>query len=178
MRSYNSPRTLQNKAAMIPAAAPIASPVSTLSPIAAAPLLVLAGAVLVVEFELPPDAVDAGEVAVLVPVPLLVTVPLDAADDAEEIAEDVTDLADDTAVDTVESVLNGRWPGTPLGNTRDVLAPFTDDTKMEMRRAIKAANFMVMIVWSWGQETILYGPSYLYFRINMWALAIDRNVTA
>jgi hypothetical protein len=102
---------------MIPAAAPIASPVSTLNPIAAAPLLVWAGAV-PVELVFPLDVVDvdAGEVAVLVPVPLLVTVPvevtdvapLDAADDAEEIAEDATDLADDTAVDTFESVLKGR----------------------------------------------------------------------
>jgi len=140
IRSYKSSRVLQSQAAMIPAAAPIASPVSTLNPIAAAPLLVWAGAV-PVELVFPLDVVDvdAGEVAVLVPVPLLTVpvevtnvAPLDAADDAEEIAEDATDLADDTAVDTFESVLKGRTLGTPLGNTRDVLAPFTDTTRIEM----------------------------------------------
>jgi hypothetical protein len=38
--------------------------------------------------------------------------------------------------------------GTPLGNTRDVLAPFTDTTRIEMRKVIKVTNFMAMIVGS------------------------------
>jgi len=102
---------------MIPAAAPIASPVSILNATAAAPLRVCAGAVLVDEPELPPaavgaDAVEAGKVAV--PVLLAMEVAevtvLDAALDADD-TEDAED-AIDTLVDEREiweSVVSGRW---------------------------------------------------------------------
>lgn len=87
---------------MIPAAAPIASPVSILNPTMAAPLLVCAGAVVVVELELPAavdaDAVEAGEVAVPVLVLMLVVELTDVAV-LDEDAEDADD-----AVDTVVRV--------------------------------------------------------------------------
>jgi hypothetical protein len=106
---------------MIPAAAPTTSPVSIFNPAAAAPLLVVAGAVLVDELELPPaaveaDGVEAGPVVVLVlvPVTLLAVEVADAAvlapeEDAED-AEDVEEDAVDTALDELRvlEVLNRR----------------------------------------------------------------------
>ena len=127
MHRHSHSPPIQNNAAMIPAAAPTTSPVSIFNPAAAAPLLVVAGAVLVDELELPPaaveaDGVEAGPVVVLVlvPVPVLVPVTLlavevaDAAvlapeEDAED-AEDVEEDAVDTALDELRvlEVLNRR----------------------------------------------------------------------
>jgi hypothetical protein len=94
MHSYNLP-PVQNNTAIIPAAAPIASPVSTLNPTTAAPL-VRAGAALVVEPELPLDVVETGEVAVPV-VPLLILEPDVAPLEAPVGAEDTVDWTDDGA---------------------------------------------------------------------------------
>ena len=106
---------------MIPAAAPIARPGSILNPTMAAPVLALAGTpapvvVLEVVVEFPPDVAEAGEVAVVVPVPLTpgpdeVTgvVPVDGAAEEGEAGDEVAVVpADEDAFETVDSVLKGR----------------------------------------------------------------------
>jgi hypothetical protein len=102
MQLHSHSPAVQNNAAMIPAAAPIASPASILNPTTAAPLLVCAGAaaVVVVEVELPDavdaDAVEAGEVAVPVLVLMLVVELTDVAVLDEDADEDVDEV--DTVV--------------------------------------------------------------------------------
>lgn len=97
---------------MIPAAAPIASPVSILKPTTAAPLLVCAGAVVVVEVEPPTavdadaDAVEAGEVAVPVLRLMLVAELTDVGALDEEADEDVDDVVDTVfLVDELDVIL-------------------------------------------------------------------------
>lgn len=106
---------------MIPAAAPIARPGSILNPTMAAPVLALADApapvvVLEVVVEFPPDVAEAGEVAVVVPVPPLTPgpdeatglVPVDGAEEGEAGDEVAVVPADEDAFETIDSVLKGR----------------------------------------------------------------------
>jgi len=115
---------------MIPAAAPIASPVSILNPTTAAPLLVCAGAVVVVEVELPTavdtdavdadaDAVEAGEVAVPVLRLMLVAELTDVGALDEEADEDLDDLV--VLVDELDVILRERTLSGKLVSKMSIL---------------------------------------------------------